>query len=322
MSFRTKVNEDGSLDKSISFEKAAEDRAITNVFGISEKTGWSVNKDSIPHEKKDKEKEKKFHITLYKHFVSDAEMNKELDTRTDTLFQVTSSFQKKYRWFYTYITYSETIHPINRFKLVSPADYFNQEDSSYLKRLPGEGKSISKADSVYLDMFSQKTDRFANMGIFREYYQALEEIIRRNGLDKKWLDTLRKSRNDIYKEIESKPDLDNAFDKLKLPLSKEKIEAEMAIVGKDSKSRLDFMKYVHDGKYTNEFEMPWTVISSNADSVAGNKLYWRPTVHKFIFMDYKMAAESRKINLLELIVSAIVVSLTAFVLWRGSRSQA
>src|SRR5882762_9964961 len=101
-------------------------------------------------------------------------MNKDLDNTTDSLFHVHSSFEKKYRWFYTYIKYSEKIRPINRFKLVSPKDYFNQEDSAFIQRLPAEGKSISKADSVYLDLLNQKiTDHFATKGMYLEYYKAM-----------------------------------------------------------------------------------------------------------------------------------------------------
>src|SRR6185295_12064120 len=137
MSFRTKVNVDGSLEKSITFEKADGGLASNNAFGISEKSGWAIKKDLI-HVEKGKANEAKYRIQFIKNFKNDGEMNSELDNNLDTLFHVHSTFEKKYRWFYSYIKYSETIRPINRFKLVSPADYFNREDSTFIQRLPAE----------------------------------------------------------------------------------------------------------------------------------------------------------------------------------------
>src|SRR5438132_7953435 len=114
MTFRTKVNEDGSLEKTITFEKTELAKAEKNIFGINEKNGWVLTKskpfDSVTT-KSDKEK---FRLQFTKKFVSDDAMNNELDQNIDTLFRVHSKFEKKFRWFYTYIRYSETIRPINR----------------------------------------------------------------------------------------------------------------------------------------------------------------------------------------------------------------
>ena len=82
------------------------------------------------------------------------------------------------------------------------------------------------------------------------------------------------------------------------------------------------MGFANDGKYMNIINMPWTVVDSNADSVADNKLVWRPLVTKFLFKEYHMYAESRKLNMWALFVSGVVVLLTVLV-WRkteGSRS--
>ncbi len=323
MSFKTKVNEDGSLNKSITFEKADEPLATSNVFGLHEKNGWTLKKELLPEKKSGDKKE--YRIQFTKNFARDSEMNKDLDNTIDSLFHVHSSFEKKYRWFYTYIKYSETIRPIDRFKLVSTKDYFNREDSAFIERLPAEGKSISKADSVNLDMLNEKiTERFATMGMFREYFLAMEQVIKRNGLDNRWLDTLRKNKNFIYQQVDDKNGNDFKFEKivekLKIPLTKEKALKDFVDVSKEFNSRLGFMSFARDGKYVNEFEMPWTIISSNADSISGNNLFWKPVVHKFVFTNHEMYAECRKINFWEVIISVAIASLTAFVLTKSSKS--
>jgi hypothetical protein len=79
------------------------------------------------------------------------------------------------------------------------------------------------------------------------------------------------------------------------------------------------MGYARDGKYTNIIEMPWTIIASNADSVAGNSLYWRPLVTKFAIQDYEMYAEVRKLNVWTIFVSLIVVGFTFWLFLRSKK---
>jgi len=321
MTFRTKVNEDGSLDKTITFEKGEAKLAHENAFGINEKNGWTLKKTRSYDSSRVKSDKEKYRFQFGKHFANDSMINIELDKKIDTLFRVHSHFEKKFRWFYTYIRYTETIRPINRFTMVSPKDYFTTEDDAFINRLPAEGKAISKADSVYLLLLNEKIgDHFANMGIFEETYKALEEVIKKNLTDKKWLDTLMKNKEFIYSRIEKDKDMTDFMgkitDSLKIPLSKSKATEDFNQLTKDLNARINFMSFARDGKYLNEFEMPWTVVNSNADSVAGNKLYWRPVVNKFVYMDYDMFAESRQLNWWAVIVSIVILGTTVFALTR------
>lgn len=79
------------------------------------------------------------------------------------------------------------------------------------------------------------------------------------------------------------------------------------------------MGYCRDGRYQSEIEMPWTVVHSNADSVAGQILYWRPMLNKFVYMDYEMYAESRRMNMWAVAVSGVVVILTGWVILRKKK---
>ncbi|HTH54499.1 MAG TPA: hypothetical protein VL728_00550 [Cyclobacteriaceae bacterium] len=320
MTFRTKVNEDGSLDKTITFEKAEEKVATNNIYGISEKNGWATKVNSL-ESSTEKAKDKKFRIELNKHFASDQELNKELDNTNDSLFHVHSQFEKKFRWFYTYIRYSETIRPINRFKMVSPRDFFNQEDSLFIQRLPAEGKPISKADSLYLQILNEKiNDRFATLAIFKETIILIEAIVRKNTSDKKWLDTLSKNWELVYKLIENDQKVENlipkVFDTLSIPVDRLKAAKDFDSLSKELTSRTHFMSFARDGKYLNAFEMPWDIVSSNADSLAGRNVYWKPLVNKFALSPYEMYAECRKMNWWAVAISAGIVFTTLILLWK------
>src|SRR6188472_4107370 len=110
MTMETEVHEDGSLDKTITFEKVDSLHGYSNIFAISSEKGWSSAMKELPDEK-----EEKFQITFKKHFASADEVNAQLNTQNDSLFNIQTSFEREFRWFYTYIRYTETYSPLNRF---------------------------------------------------------------------------------------------------------------------------------------------------------------------------------------------------------------
>lgn len=317
----TKVNEDGSIDKTITLESTDRFRDSINMFGIGKASGWQVQVE--PKAKKDSlSKEDKYRIEFKKSFVSVNAANADLNKDVDSLFQINAKFEKHFRWFYTYIRYSETFKPIDRFKLINAKDYFNTEDSLFINRLPGEGTAISKADSLFLQQLNDKIfDHYTKDALFQEYYFMLEEVIKRNTTEKKWLDTLARSKDYIYKQLEDmEVDVNfaaNLADSLGIPLPKEESARDFDELSKEINSRINFMSFAHDGKYTCIIDMPWTVINSNADSVAGNRLYWRPLVTKFAIQEYTLYAESRQLNLWAVIASILLIGLSVFVVFRS-----
>jgi hypothetical protein len=311
----TKVHEDGSLDKTIVLEETDKHRETSNMFGINQASGWVVKVDTVEKENNDN----KYKIEFKKTFVSAEAANSELNKNLDTLFGINTTFEKKFRWFYTYIRYSETFRPIDRFKKINPEDYFNLEDKAFLNRLPGEGTAISKADSLFLEQLNEKIyDKYADDALFNEFYQILRDVIQQNTTDKKWLDTLARSKDFIYKKLDDW-DGDPQFatkiaDSLGIPLPKEKAVTDFSQLSKDINSRVSFMSFARDARYTNIIEMPWTVINSNADSVAGNRLYYRPLPTKFAIQEYTMFAESRQLNIWAVLVSIGIALFTGWVL--------
>ena len=126
MRFETKVHEDGSLEKTIVLEKTDSSGIRNNIFGINHEKGWKVEVQKLPADNSKEKSTPEFNIRFQKTFASADAINVELDAESDSLFHIHSKFEKKFRWFYTYIRYTETIRPINRFTMVSPEDYFNQ----------------------------------------------------------------------------------------------------------------------------------------------------------------------------------------------------
>lgn len=330
----TVVHEDGSLEKTIILEKSDSATIRNNFFGISQEKGWelTVESDSSSESGSSNSNKDKLILTFTKKFESAKAANEALSTSSDTLIGIRSDFETRFRWFYTYLKYSDTYKAMNRFGYASPDDFITQEDYAFIDRLPPEGSRISSADSLYLKMLEDKVyEHYAGRAIIEENFHILDELIKRNQLDDRWLDTVNVYKMYFYHvaKEDTSTNMDDfakegfilkIADSLHIPLPYQQIQDDYHALWKTYKMKIDFMTYVSDGKYTNIIQMPGTILTTNADSIAGTTAFWHPPVIKFMLKDYTMYAETRKINYWALAVSALIIVLTGFVLARRRRA--
>lgn len=319
VSMETTVHEDGSLDKTIVLEVVDTTR---NFLGIGSAGGWKMNAHLIEDSTKEKsEANKKWSVTYQRTFASSEEANAELETPSDTLFRVSSKFDKKFRWFYTYLYYADTYRTINRMTM-SPEDFLTPEDYAFIDRLPAEGQTISKADSFYLSELHKRIfDVYGIRAIYEAYYDLDVRLIKESGLENRWIDTLKRHKESIYAHLVKKQDVPEDFmykamDSLGIPFPFDKMRARYDELYKQEDAKTNFINHANEGKYIHVINMPWTVVRTNADSVSGNRLQWNPPAIKFLLKDYTMYAEVRKVNLWAFAVSAVVLFFTGYLFWR------
>lgn len=314
----TTVHEDGSLDKTILLETAD---TTKNFIGIGTHSGWTMM--TRPIDDTTNKDDRKWNVTYQKKFASANEANAELATVSDTLFKVSSRFDKEFRWFYTYLNYSETYHTINRMTL-PPDDYVAQEDYAFIDRLPAEGTTISKADSLYLTELHKKIfDIYGVRAIYEAHYSLNEKLIRESGLENRWLDTLKKHKEDMYQRLVKNQNVPDDFmyksmDSLGIPIPMEKMRSRYDELYKLEDAKTNFINHASEGKYIHKINMPWNVVHTNADSVSGSQLMWRPPSIKFLLKDYTMYAEARKVNYWAFGVSLLVLGFTGYLFARKS----
>ncbi|NER84798.1 MAG: hypothetical protein F6K42_35835 [Leptolyngbya sp. SIO1D8] len=320
VSVETVVHPDGSLDRTIILEKADTSQIDRNFFGISRKSGWEIELDTVRSQEdsmKATKKRKKLIIRFKKHFSSYQESNKELNSKADTIFKVRANFEKRFRWFYTYLYYSDSYIDLDRLEYVSQDDYFTREDHAFIDRLPAEGKEISKADKLFLEKLQEKTfEDYFSRGIFEEEYNLLLALMRMHDLEPRWADTLRKHKEPVYSNFMNQGGVADSIalyiaDSLSIPLPRPQADNDYGVLSKDLRSRLDFFSNFSNTRFKHNIKMPWPVIRSNADSVSGSHLFWQPPVTKFLIKDYEMYAESRKMNYWAVVVSVMIIILTA-----------
>jgi hypothetical protein len=338
IAMETTVYPDGSLDKTIHIAQEEGRKAIQevnvrpdktievtnaeppqNILGLRVEDGWAL---TTRESTTDSAKVNTFH----RHFSSADEANAALATPVDSLFRVSSTFEKKFRWFYTYIYYADTYRAINR--MAYPVDdYVTPEDYSFINRLPAEGKKITPADSLYLKRLHDKLfEDYALRALFENYYTATEKFMRENQLENRWIDTLRAHKRSIFRAIVIKRDVDDKYlihtlDSIGIPLSAAQKSAIPSTIVDYEDGKLAFMSYANDGTYHHQINMPWEVVRTNADSISGNRLFWSPPSIKFLLKDYTLYAESRQLNYSTVAISIAIVALTVFLFVRRRRPR-
>lgn len=321
ISMETTVHPDGKLDKVMTFENKDSSK---NILGLSEQSGWKKTVQ-LKKEESDSVKDLELITAFKKSFTSAEAANAELAVPNDSLFQVTSKFEKKFRWFYTYIYYSETYHSLNRMAL-KPTDYLVPEDYAFIDRLPAEGKEISKADNFYLSELNNRIfDVYGMKAFYEEYFAITSQLIKENKLENRWIDTLNAHKEDIIELVENKKDIPDDYvltvmDSLHIPLDYKNARVQYNTLYKKLSLKTNFITVANDGKYVNRINMPWTVIKTNADSVAGNSLFWSPPTLKFLLKDYTMYGEARKLNYWAVVVSVMIIGLTGYLFLKRKRA--
>lgn len=327
VSVQSIVHEDGSVDRTIQLTGIDSVTAFhNNMFDITRQKGWDVEAETLPAE--DNKIKTKYAVTYKKHFPNVEEMNREMNPDLkDSVFCIRSGFQKKFRWFYTYTSYSDTYVSLNRFKEPSQDDYFTPEDFLFIERLPAEGKPISKADSFYLDKLNERImDYYGMQAILEEQFKSLTDILLENKVNPTWIDSLQIQKHEFFKSfLQDKDEIpdDHMLDMLTIitdPVPNDIIRKEFLLATKKQEAKLNFLSGAITGKYTHGITLPGKVYNSNADSVSGNNAYWTPPVIRFMLKDYTMTAQSRELNLLPTAASVIFLLLTVFLFIRKRRS--
>lgn len=322
VSVESVVSADGAIDRTIILNDADSGKVRNNFFGIQEDGGWNTTIEKSDKPENDKVKETsgpKYTITFQRHFASADDANNAMDTGNDTLFRVHSEFRKTFRWFYTYIHYSDTYRQLNLFRQFPMENFFTKEDHDFIARMPAEGSSISKADSIYLELLTDKIGDYFARALYEEHFALLLDVMRKENLEKRWSDSLLIKKGEMFSILSRKEGLDSSEDAfmvalledLKIGFPVDKISDAYRKEYLRLKPMINFMTEVGtEAKIHHRIAMPWDVVHTNADSVSGNSLHWQPMTIKFMLSDFTMSAESRSMNYWAMIVSILVILLT------------
>lgn len=326
----TRVNADGSLDRTIRVMASDSLAVFKGNIRVphSGDTNWTIV--SRWHQELDKDSKpiKKFEYIASRHFKNTEELNGFLKVNNDTTTEIAVSveFKKQFRWFYTYVTYTETYkksipfnhYPIGDFMSDSDLTFIYDDNFTYSRE---QDKLIHIKDLKQIPILS-RSDSIRKEQLEKEKMVALYSFISKN-IVSEYLNLVAKEYLTISKE---KHDfiLSQKEEVLKFMIKEENLEALQVKKDKDPFAKIDSMLNIK-GKSLKELNsllhkdfskkasktfdylvfdeeikcstiMPGILIKTNADSISKSRTYWNINERYFFAKDHQLIAKSRLVN--------------------------
>ncbi len=289
ISVRTKVNSDGSVERTYTIESDSESES--NIFPFQIDSTWKIEV------KKNEESKKYLHIAK-KVYPSLKSLKNDFSlTMIYEKPKIKLEIEKQFRWFYTYYSYRETYQSLTIFNKIPISNFFTEE----------EIKDIEAGnDTSYL---KDKTEEWQQRNLFEVLYEMLYK--KAGEFDQPELSqaTLKSKKEELFKELlKAKGSMDsdeiiialeNIFKTKSVNLWRETVDEFNKLLEKEINNLSGGDKFV------NEVILPGLILQTNARSIEGGKLTWQLTPDRFSMSDFEMYAESRRANEFAFIVTVI-----------------
>jgi hypothetical protein len=354
--FTTKVNADGSCER-VLLVKGDSSELDNGTIKLPNDTNWQWVfvkgiKDSINDSYTGTAKFKK---------VSD--LNRYFLLPEDSLPGVSIKVEckRKFRWFYTYIVYTETYQkllqlnrvPISGYLTREEADlvmseesdliYFPEQDLLRLKKDSTETNVLSHEDSLKMNkklkLLEGKLNTWLLTSIFEEIYAVFLEKASLSTDHENLVASLQDEKDTIKAWwVANKFELDNFLKDKNLRYWSDSL---LNLTGKyvplvtENRQLLNDTARINrieekvmeawgltDDSYNNNVLMPGLIMKTNATSLSGNMVSWKPEAENFFLYDYVMEVESRIINRWVFWLTGILILGFAAILLVGSWRKA
>jgi hypothetical protein len=301
----TKVNPDGTFTRIITVTgDSAEVMTGDLPYPVDETWTRVFSKDTSDSAK--------FIQTYSKSFRSSDKLNEEIrnDTGSYSILDRNISVSKKFRFFFSYLTFKEVYNYADAFTGLDYHEFLTEDDIQWFSvmKLP-----VTPADSLHKKEAEDKVFDFLIASAAAEVEAIMRDGIKK--LNNPLLNPVDISQyhDSIYKEINAW----NNSSELRI------IEDFRRWSGNDAflllndldpplfenfvKKVLAFDRVIGLESFTEEVEMPGLITGTNSPMLNGNLVRWDFQPMNVIIRDYEMVVESRVINYWAFIVSGIVL---------------
>jgi hypothetical protein len=252
--------------------------------------GWNIEIRRKEHA------EKSFVTTAKKLYANNDELMAEFARGKDSAkLQISSHIEKRFRWFFTYYDYKETLPPYATFRHLSLDSFFTPTEIGRIK----EGKD---------SLIKKRVDEFWLRNIFEEFLKRMlvkvEELNDPELTQSLILQEKEILTRELLKSGDPKTDqVVKTFERVLRTKSARKLRGSIDSVLKDLTEVVE-LEAKRDVSYKNEVTMPGILLSSNSEKIEGNNVTWQCSSKRYI--EVTMTAESRAVNLWAIVLTSIV----------------
>ncbi len=349
----TRINPDGSLVRTIRVVATDSTSFFDGRLKLPHPndTLWEITMRPLQVDMEDLESDEKYEYIASRTFVNADELNEYLKIDADTalLMETNVQLKKRFLWFNTYYSYTEIYrksmqfnhYPVEEFIDSESLPFFYDENYTYdlqsdrlvhvreLEELP----LLSAADSLRMAELEEEVGlrviRFALKNWIEEYLNLLTQ----------WLPS-----DNEHKGTDISKDKEMAFNYL---LDKERVGSFFFAIGREAYQTVDSLLGIDGVSYeiipTEELErflhksgamisgyssetqihnkviMPGSLLSTNADSISQNEVYWNFNEKYFFVEDYPFVVKSKVTNVWAIVLTGFIIAGLLFAVYRYNR---
>jgi|GEM_PF-2969910 len=275
-------------------------------------------------------------LSASKSFKHVDDINKEIPNDSNNWSKLDHSvrLEKKFRWFYSYLTYTEIYKKVNPFELVPVTDYISHDELQVLTSEPTEylaGRDSAEIEKIRDEIMDKAFIRL-QASIFEEFIQTLNKNVHQLENPAITSKSISENRDTILASLQLKDDdiSDVLFDVDSLLRICSKCMGYQSFEKLKPSVNPAFKNYIEKGEKielvfdlgTDDFQhtviMPGLLMNTNCKTVIGNKIQWQSPVLKCFFKDYSIYVTSRVTNRWAFIVSGFFMMLLILGLVAGS----
>lgn len=321
----TVVFPDGSLERTIKVARADSGAFDTGAMRIPSGDGWEITTEWETTYEPEGDTIKKYVLSARKYFKSFKELNEELNQKAGEsgYVQIETYLEKKFRWFYTDLRYTETYKQYFPFQYIPLGDYLTENEIEYSKKPDEFIYSLQEKAFVRvseLEIVSELTQKDSLMAeeLDKDIEKRYKEWLSRN-IWKEFISIIAEPSTEINPEIKesfleradsiylsiSFYDLaekitDEGFEELLLQAVADYFNTDAArLLDLNSVSFENFFENLEkiyapaNDSFTNTIVMPGELLFTNADNYELNTCSWEIDFSSFFADDFEMIAESR-----------------------------
>lgn len=327
----TEIFPDGSCRRTV-LVKSHSDEIFKYGFPLPTDPSWTIV------EKWEKEEgskvfgsSKQFVYTAEKFFPGVSDMNAEYaQTAADPLkIKVEVKLEKRFAWFFNYLTYREVYRKFFPFEPVPMEEYFSPEELEVLKlQLTDDEKSKEVYPEETLKRVEKKFESWYGRSLFEEFHRVvmanakyLEGSQLKPGEIESRKEALYTAIFGGYQFLDDVPVCSQMFEKYEEVLKSSdihKVRGGNEAVFNELEDKFHALDDVLLDEFVNTVTLPGLLTDTNAGAVTGNRVSWEFGVGDLLIGDYEMWVTSRRVNWWMVGIGGFVVLLTVVFLTIGA----
>lgn len=326
----TSINADGSCLREI---YAQGDSAFLagslehNPYMFQLDSSWQLT--PLENGKQHETRSAEYNVKISKTFHAINEISASLQFEEDVrpLAAPTETFQKRFRWFFTYYTF-KAVYPCIADKIpVSVAGYMSREEQMLWFR--GDFSAYRGLNGMELKAEMDKIEKrfltWHSRNIYEAYFEAICDFEKRRN-SSPYISQLAAAKDALFLMVEKECDLTESeqvdtiyrvLDKyFKTSYFSDSYKQNKPQIDKLCESKREYTFRLEEALFAKDIEyaltIPGKLVDANAPPAAQDTLTWKVTAVRLLTDDYQLTATSRKANTWAFAVVVLLIALSAY----------